>query len=312
MSIPKGALRKRKLILALGVACTASFLFVGVPSASALFTQCPPIGDDEGCQVLITVNPDGTGTVSQDATQGPYEEDEDALVGLQNNSPGTVTSIALSSSLDIFGFDDDGICSDLTGYTHPSPAGCPFGPTGYEGPGTSFSNISADTTSGTVNFSPPVGPGGSASFSLGGAISAPDTPLGTIPVQAVQGQTCSSASVSAKNYKPKRSLTPTVPGVRAFINVSEPSTVSVDATLKFGASAAASKHLGTFTFVDTGRKKLRIALSKSLGLSIGDRVTLNLSVKSTPLSATGCKAGATKNVSLKTRVVHVLKNEASH
>src|SRR5690242_1964014 len=150
MSIPKSAIRKRKLLLALGVACTASFLFVGVPSASALFTQCPPIGADTGCQVLITVNPDGTGTVSDDPSQGPYEGSEDALVGLQNNSAGTVQSINLSSSTDIFGFDDDGICSGL--FSGPAPSGCPFGPTGYEGPGTSFSNISSDTTSGTVDF----------------------------------------------------------------------------------------------------------------------------------------------------------------
>ena len=110
MSIPKSALRTRKLILALGVACTAGFLFVGVPSASALFTQCPPIGDDEGCQVLITVNPDGTGSVSRGSDPGTYEGAEDALVGLQNNSAGTVNSIDLSSSLDIFGFDGDGLC----------------------------------------------------------------------------------------------------------------------------------------------------------------------------------------------------------
>jgi len=309
MSIPKGAVRKKKFILALGVVCAASFLFVGVPSASALFTQCPPIGNDDGCQVLITVNPDGSGTVTEDSTQGPYEGAEDALVGLQNNANGTVSAIDLSSTLDIFGFDEDGICDIGTSYTHPAPAGCPFGPTGYEGPGTSFSNISADTTSGTVNFSPPVGPGGSAYFSLEESISAADIHLGNIAVQSAK---CSSTTVSANGYKPKRSLRPTVPGVRAFINVSEPSTVSVDATLKFGASTAASKHLGTFTFTDTGRKKLRIALPKSLGLSIGDRVTLGMNIKSTPLSASGCKSAATSNVSLKTRVVHVLKSEASH
>jgi hypothetical protein len=306
MSIPKGAVRKKKFILALGVVCAASFLFVGVPSASAVFTQCPPVGADTGCGVLITVNPDGSGTVTDDPSQPPYENAEDALVGLQNNAPGAVNSVDLSSSTDIFGFDGDGICST---FISPQPSGCPFGPTEYEGPGTSFSNISADTTSGTVNFSPGVGPGGSAYFSLEEAITAADIHLGTIAVQSAK---CSSATVSANGYKPKRSLRPTVPGVRAFINVSEPSTVSVDATLKFGASTAASKHLGTFTFVDTGRKKLRIALAKSLGLSIGDRVTLGMNIKSTPLSASGCKSAATTNVSLKTRVVHVLKSEASH
>src|SRR3954447_11121566 len=313
MSIPKGALRKRKLILALGVACTASFLFVGVPSASALFTQCPPIGDDEGCQVLITVNPDGTGTVSQDATQGPYEEDEDALVGLQNNSPGTVTSIALSSSLDIFGFDDDGICSDLTGYTHPSPSGCPFGPTGYEGPGTSFSNINPDETSGTVNFTPAVAPGGaacssggssgsggSAYFSLEENISAADINLGTIASQPPPP----GPTVSAISYTPKKSLRPTVPGVRAYINVSEPSTVVVSATLKVGKKSVG---LGKFTMQDLGRKKLRLGLPKSLRkeLKIGDRVTLGLQIKATPLASQACPSSTTKNVSLKTRVVHV-------
>ena len=40
-----------------------------------------------------------------------------------------------------------------------TPAGCPFGATGYEGPGVSFSNIAADSTSGTVNFSPAIPPG---------------------------------------------------------------------------------------------------------------------------------------------------------
>jgi hypothetical protein len=37
---------------------------------------------------------------------------------------------------------------------------------GYEGPTSWFSNISADTSSGTVNFSPPIAPGGSTYFSL--------------------------------------------------------------------------------------------------------------------------------------------------
>ena len=37
---------------------------------------------------------------------------------------------------------------------------------GYEGPTSWFSNISPDTSSGTVNFSPAIAPGGSAYFSL--------------------------------------------------------------------------------------------------------------------------------------------------
>ena len=42
----------------------------GPERLAALFPQCPPIGLDEGCQVLITVNPDGSGTVAEDTTTG--------------------------------------------------------------------------------------------------------------------------------------------------------------------------------------------------------------------------------------------------
>ena len=307
MNLPHAVLGRRRLAVLLAVA-TGALLVAGVSSASAqMFPQCPPVGADTGCQILITVDQNGNGTVTEDPSQPAYELSEDALVGLQNNSAGTVNSVDLTSSLDIFGFDGDGIC-DVS--ISPQPTGCPFGSTGYEGPGTSFSNISADTTSGTVNFSPGVGPGGSAYWGLEEAITAADVHISQI---AVQGLQCGSVNASATNYQPKRSLTPTVPGVRAFINVSEPSQVTVDASLKFaGASAAKSTKLGTFTLSDPGKKKLRIALPKSLRkeLSMGDAVTLILGLKATPNAQPQCASKAQKkNVSLKTRVVHVLKGE---
>src|SRR5262249_43486690 len=95
------------------------------------FPQCPPVGADTSCGVLLTITPGGFSVVASDPTQGPFDGVEDTLTGVQNNSGGPVCSIALSSTTDIFGFDDDGICA---GYS-PGPAGCPFGPTGYEGPG---------------------------------------------------------------------------------------------------------------------------------------------------------------------------------
>jgi hypothetical protein len=314
MSVPTAARSTRRLIAALGLTC-AAFLFGGVPGASAaLFTQCPPVGADDGCGSLITVNPDGTGSVASDPAQPAYEQSEDTLVGLQNNSPGTVSSVNLSSTLDIFGFDGDGICNAAI---TPQPAGCPFGPTEYEGPGTSFSNISADFTTGTVDFSPPVPSGGAAYWGLEEAITAADINLGTIAVQAppvvpAQQLTCGTVSVGAAGYQPPRSLTPTVPGVRAFIFVSEPSQVDIAASLGFkGAAKSKSVSLGSFTLQDPGRKKLRIPLSKKLldELSIGDRVNLNLSIKTTPIAAPRCASPESKNVSLKTRVVHILKAE---
>lgn len=142
-----------------------------------MFTQCPAIGADTGCAILLTINPDGTVTVQTDPSQTPYDGVEDTLVGVQNNSSFPVTTLHLTgvSTPDAtFHFDADGLC-----VITPQP-GCPFGTTGYEGPHTSFSNISADLASGDVNFdnglfpatSDPCAPptGISTYFSLEGAL----------------------------------------------------------------------------------------------------------------------------------------------
>jgi hypothetical protein len=169
--------------------------------AAPQFTQCPAVFQDSGCQFLITASNSGT-TIQQDANQGPYEGSEDALIGVQNNSSTPISSIPLSSpGSELFSFDGDGLCNP--GGT-PVPAGCvpqsgsppgtvcqdqdgtcsfpkppgeppgyveagaPSGyeQNGYEGPTTWFSNISADQSSGQINFSPALQPGQSTYFSL--------------------------------------------------------------------------------------------------------------------------------------------------
>jgi hypothetical protein len=135
--------------------------------AWASFSQCPAIGLDTGCAVLITINPGGSITSTADPSQGPYDGSDDTLVGVQNNSSSTLTQLDLASATQpIFGFEGDGLCTATA-----APAGCPFGPTGYEGPGTSFTNISADTRAGAVVFgsgtcATGIPAGGSAYFSL--------------------------------------------------------------------------------------------------------------------------------------------------
>jgi hypothetical protein len=155
----------------------------GAASASAapLFPQCPPVGSNAGCSQLVVINAKGVATVQVDpaAPQFGYDGAEDTLIGVQNNSQSPISSINLAgrptaTSLgDIFGFDGDGLC-DPTQWPNPTttntPPNCPspqgFGSTGYEGPGTSFSNISGNEETGTVNFSPALAPGGSAYFGL--------------------------------------------------------------------------------------------------------------------------------------------------
>lgn len=166
------------------------------------FTECPAVFDDTGCQYLIQVN-NGTETVLNDPNQGPYEGAEDSLIGVLNNSSSPVSELPLAvPGSDLFGFDGDGICdaggppipsgcapqsgtpagTDCTqgaGGTcaFPVPSGEPAGyiepggssgvpQNGYEGPTTWFSNVSTDTSSGVVHFSPPIPPGGSTYFSL--------------------------------------------------------------------------------------------------------------------------------------------------
>lgn len=144
------------VIVAVAITSTAS---AALPTAP--FNQCPAVADDTSCAVLIYVDPNGATGVLGDPTQGPYDDDDDTMVGVQNDSPNPIQSFPLSSTTDIFGFDGDGLCDD-----DPStaPAGCPFGPTGYEGPGVSFNP--GDDYNGTVTFTPAIPPGGHAYFSL--------------------------------------------------------------------------------------------------------------------------------------------------
>src|SRR5205814_2928562 len=133
----------------------------------------------------------------------------------QNNSGFAVASIHVTGP-GAFAFEPpppstagaDGLCSGqevgtistTPGNTtfYPPPNGCPFGPTYYEGPNTSFSNYSsADAfSSGDVNFlgSLPRGQhglanGASAYFSLEGKIAVTDLVITLDPLITASGTT---------------------------------------------------------------------------------------------------------------------------
>jgi hypothetical protein len=196
-----------------GVASLALMIVSLAPSvANAAFSQCPAVDHDTACQFLITVTNSGV-QVAQDSVQGPYDGEDDALIGIQNGSSRAISSIPLSAENSLFGFESDGLCSpgappvapgcvvlaknsSNTATTHPGspcppeteacgfppPAGEPLGVTftssingygangdavtGYEGPTSWFSSIATTSSSGIVNFSPAIAPGGSTYFSL--------------------------------------------------------------------------------------------------------------------------------------------------
>jgi hypothetical protein len=95
------------LLIVSAVVCAAWL----APSAAnaAEFEQCPHVDKDAGCQFLITDSPSGV-TVAEDVSEGPYDGEDDTLVGVQNSSSGPVSSIPLSSTNNIYGFDGDGLC----------------------------------------------------------------------------------------------------------------------------------------------------------------------------------------------------------
>jgi hypothetical protein len=168
------------MVAATGAAAT---LAVGVAAAAAgpLFPQCPPVGNNQGCSQLVVAQPNGSFVVQADpnAPASGYDGSEDTLIGFLNKSGHAVSSVSLDSpSNTIFGFDSDGICDPSSWPSAPTiaPSNCPstqgFGPTGYEGPGNHFSNISSNLLTGQLVFATPVRSGGSAYFALEEALQA--------------------------------------------------------------------------------------------------------------------------------------------
>jgi hypothetical protein len=171
----------------LPAAAAACWLVVTGSAAAASptppFRECPHIGADSGCAILIVIDDHGT-QILTDQTQPPYEHNEGRLIGVLNSTTSrTVSSVPLSGASDVFSFDSDGICDPKNSNSpfSPGPPGvgshsgpCPgntIDTSGYGGPSSYFTGIDATLTSGTVNFITPLKPGESTYFSLEGAIS---------------------------------------------------------------------------------------------------------------------------------------------
>ena len=140
-------------------AATAIGLFV--PCALHAASLCPAVGDaTAGCDLVITVTNSGTTVATGPSftlAGGTYDGSDDTLIGIINNSTSALSSISLSSSTDIFGFDGDGI--DTFGVTGNSKD-----TSGYGGPDTFFSGINLSATAGTVDFVTPLAAGGGNTF----------------------------------------------------------------------------------------------------------------------------------------------------
>src|ERR1700730_1986759 len=161
----------------------AAFLLGGTFLTSAASAQCPTVGNDTGCGIVITVT--GTGATFMPTGMGPYDGSDDTLVGVVNNIPActpgqksqtacgvSIYSLDLSATNTIFGFDGDGISSPTYGIPN-NAMDVQNGNTQYGGPNAYFTNINANQRAGRVNFITPIPPGGTGFFSLENALNMP-------------------------------------------------------------------------------------------------------------------------------------------
>jgi hypothetical protein len=168
---------------------TGAFAAVGCPSSGHTNTSTTPAN----CNLVITFGANGaiTTTVPTGATAN-YDGSDDALIGVFNNSGSPLSSFAVSSALQIFGFDNDGI-DVYTGVVNAAAGhqGAIPGTTGaiapYGGADAWFTNVNGALTSGTVNFLTPIANGGFDYFSLEQPIDINHPPTIGVPEPASLG-----------------------------------------------------------------------------------------------------------------------------
>ena len=153
--------------LIFGLGSAAAVKATGSPAPH--ITRCTAAGQSPGCEILLVVNAGGTVSVKG----GPPAEQFDGdgtLVGIVNDSHQAVHAVTVTEpGSDLSGFDGGGICGKGRG-SWAGSADCPFGPTGYEGPGTSFVTDPSLPDSAQINFTNGLAPDKSAYFSLKGAL----------------------------------------------------------------------------------------------------------------------------------------------
>jgi len=137
--------RMRQFTLAWLWRCVFSAALLWAATGKAIAAgNCPTVKFATSCALVIEINPNGTLSFLIDPNILPFDDADDQLIGVVNNSGATVFSITLegrNTGSGIFGFDGDGLCKW---------ASIPCGATGYEGPNTYFTITNPYL--GVVNF----------------------------------------------------------------------------------------------------------------------------------------------------------------
>lgn len=166
-------MRMKSGLMLLAAAGVVALGVMGLAPGTAQAVSCGALGWAGDCNLLITINPNGTVSTSQPFAT-PYDGVEDQFVGVFNNSSLTLTGIRLSG-VGIFDFDGDGAYSGGSNCSSsgspPNPCGTGGGTTGYERGGINFFsdivlNNGSTPDTGIINFIGNLSPGQLSLFSL--------------------------------------------------------------------------------------------------------------------------------------------------
>jgi hypothetical protein len=175
------------------IVCITAFA-IAAGSANA---QCPAVGADTTCGTIITIT-DAGATVSFTG-QGPFDGNDDTLVGIVNNSSRPVSTLRLSGPLAIFAFDGDGM--DTFGIP-----GNPMDDTTYGGPNAYYTDINDAMTAGTVHFIVPIAAGGGTGYFSLEAEMNDATTCAQIINNALSGPTGIGAPTVSASFTPNQGL----------------------------------------------------------------------------------------------------------
>lgn len=153
------------------------FLISTTASASTL-TMCPAVLLATGCGQLLTITSvldgvaNGYNVENSDPPQPPVDGVADVMIGVTNAAGATVDSIyivappATPGNLEVFALDQEGPCFVLRPAIIPCSDLRSSPGSSFAGPGTFFSDIALDATSGRINFVGGLADGGSLWFGL--------------------------------------------------------------------------------------------------------------------------------------------------
>ena len=146
----KRSRRVTVLVLSCALAAGGATLMAAAATSGVGATPtCPSVGGGSGCAYVLTVNPNGSVSISAGANTASYDggtrgEGDDAVVGVVNNSNAIVSSIALAGTSNVFGFDGDGLCTQ----SFTSPVSSSYCQTNGPNGGPSFTTAVRGRTTG--------------------------------------------------------------------------------------------------------------------------------------------------------------------